>query len=129
MHRPAFFGFARTVLTVVGIGLLIIFGVRAASQASSLAAVGGSEAKRSKLPIANINRLAATLGTITDQQQSFSVSQPAMDSSTSSPVSKKHGNLSIPIHTAKAVGSIENDVENVAADAGDHMIVKGPHVQ
>ena len=43
--------FSRTILTVVGILLLIIFGTRAASQASSLTAVGGRP-KPSSFPVA-----------------------------------------------------------------------------
>lgn len=40
-HKFGLREFGRTVLTVVGIVLLVIFGARAASQASSLTAVGG----------------------------------------------------------------------------------------
>jgi len=127
MHRPAFFGFARTVLTVVGIGLLIIFGVRAASQASSLTAVGGSEAKRSRLPITNVNRLATTLGTMTGKEQSPLSSQSTIEENTDSPVPKKHASPSL--RADKTIASISRGVERVTTDTNDHVVAKGPHVK
>ena len=50
----------RTLLTLAGILLLIIFGTRAASQATSLAAVGG-QAKKTALPTLNNPLQLATL--------------------------------------------------------------------
>jgi len=43
--------FGRTVLTIAGIILLVIFGTRAASQANSVTAVGGESKKHTVYPI------------------------------------------------------------------------------
>lgn len=126
MQRSVFHGFGKTLLTIIGIVLLIIFGTRAASQASSLAAVGGSGAKKGSMPITGINGLVATLDTGADGQSLLSPSQPTAENGIEGSGTKTHN--SKPGAAGKAVSTIKKDVQNIATDTGSRS-AKRLHVK
>ena len=100
--------FGRTVLTVTGIVLLIVFGARAASQASSLAAVGGkTQQYKTSLP-SNMQWLM-TLNT-----QNYAANTQVAFMSSSTGVNKPDSTSTQPEH---GVAKLNEVARNLAAKA------------
>lgn len=91
MHNYSLRQFGRTILTIAGIILLVIFGSRAASQATSLSAVGG-QTKHSQYPIAlTASQLVAIAGTETQHDTAGAYGVAILDSSASGNLASDQG--------------------------------------
>ena len=129
MQQSTFRGFGKTVLTILGIVLLLIFGTRAASQASSLAAVGSPAAEKSKLLLTGLdNTLAIShISSSVTGQQLLSSTQPVRQNTTEN--SSANGKANKKAQVSKAAASIKGEVQKVAADTEGLRATKPAHVK
>lgn len=119
MHNYSLRQFGRTILTITGILLLVIFGGRAASQATSLSAVGG-QTKHTVYPIAlTASQLVAIAetGTRYSLANSYTVISPGANEAKESKPSKDNLKIANMSGRAKqAVAQLANEAESKVSD-------------
>ncbi|HET7320634.1 MAG TPA: hypothetical protein VFI84_03585 [Candidatus Saccharimonadales bacterium] len=108
--------FGRTILTITGILLLVIFGSRAASQATSLSAVGG-QTKHSLFPIAlTASQLVAIAGMSTQHTATSAYELAAVTSASgnelqSNTTEQGNGVAKAASHIKKAASQLADETE------------------
>lgn len=116
MHNYSLRQFGRTILTIAGILLLVIFGSRAASQATSLSAVGG-QPNHSLYPIALTASQLVSIARTSSQHsaaQSYEVAVAEGDTSENQVASQPSEDTE---KVAKAAGKLKQTAAQLADEA------------